>query len=389
MSNRPIHRLVATAGISVLMGKNLGRTWANVHAADLVSFEGGPTAPIRCLVDPTTAEAELGSRLRRTLPEVTDPRRVSAEYSAVHALGLQKGAEVVLLHSDTFAGRAAAVLNQELLQSHMSLQVRRIQVADLDVDRTKGVQRAIADFVHQLSKVLREGHPSNAAFAPLGGYKVMTALGYLVGAYHHYPSLYLHESRQLVHRVPPVPIRVDEDDLASVADLVRRTRHGASITDVETLRDIDARPWLFERDEDDVFLGAFGHLLRDDPRYRSVLGPRVRMADPTELRGHEAWIRPQVRSLIDKLERPLDYRGELHHESVFELTSSRFALYKGASNGRFAFRAAYLYDEPTDTLDLRKVWLSHDRYESDARRVLESPYESPWTDVSATVWSTP
>lgn len=380
-----IQTLIATAGVSVFSGQNLGRTWAEAHASDLLSFQG--RSPVPQLAPGVDADQVL-ERWRQGRPQLEDERRISAEYSALHALSLAEGARVVLLHSDTVAGVLAAHLVADVISARTRCHVQRIQITDLDPDRPHGVRAAIADFVRKLSDALAQGEPSTTAFAPIGGFKVMTALGYLVGAYHGYPSIYLHEGKQLVHRVPPVPVRVDEDELRPVADLVRRTRHGAEVTDAAELRAIDARPWLFERDGDLVFLNAFGELLRADPRYQPIVQTRVRIADPRALRGQEAVVRREVRDLLQELESPHANRASLDHAPNFGHHDAAFCLYRGSRHGTVTFSASYAYDEAHDVLDLRKVWFDHARYEREAGAGTGlDAYDGPWTDVSDVIWA--
>lgn len=379
-----IHTLIATAGVSVFSGRNLGRTWSVTHAEGLLTFEDRSPVP---QLTPGVEVEQVLERWRSTRPTVEDERRISAEYSALHALDLADGARVVLLHSDTVAGALAAHLVADLIAERTTCHVQLISITDLDPDRPRGVRAAIADFVRKLSDALIQGEPRTTAFAPIGGFKVMTALGYLVGAYHGYPSVYLHEGKQLVHRVPPVRIRVDEDELRPVADLVRRARTGVEVTDAAEQRAIDDLPWLFERDGDIVYLNAFGELLRVDERYLPILGARVWIAERRAIRDHEAMFRREVRDLLKELARPHEHRGTLSHGESFQHHGTAFKVYRGARNGTVTFTAAYAYDEAKERLDIRKVWFDHDRYERDVDKgVGLGAYDGSWTDVSDVVW---
>lgn len=379
-----IHRLVATAGVSVLSSHNLGGRWLEGEGAGLVRRDGAQLVPLGA---PDELEARLIERWRRQRPTIEAPGRVSAEFSVVRALALAPEPAVVLLHSDTFAGRVAAALVADLLSQHLGAQVRRVQIAELDADCPEAVRRSMADFVCQLSRELCAGEPRSTAFSPIGGYKVMSAVGYLVGSYHGYPSVYLHEGRQLVHHVPPVPIQVDEGDLAQVADLVRRTRGAVILTDPVELAQVDARPWLFERDGELVGLSAFGVLLREDPRHAVLLQTRVRVAEPGSLRGREALVRSEVRQLLRYLADPVQHRALLSHGAALGHHGTTFQVYRTARGG--AFRAAYRYDEAQDVLDLRRIWCDqHEVYEREvaAGRIL-GDHDGPWADVSERIWA--
>ncbi len=382
-----ICKLVATSGLSMFAPGNLGGRWLARHGEDLVRLERVVPTPLGA---PEATERAVFERWRARRPALGDRHRISAEFSVFHALEPARSPEVVLLHSDTFADRLAAALLSDLLEHHLGAWVYRTQFASLDTARPHTIRRSLADFVRKLSHALSAGEPNTTAFAPIGGCKVVSALGYLVGSYHGYPSVHLHEDRHLIHRTPPVPIRVDEGELHQVAELIRRTRDGAFVDDPEALREIDARPWLFERDGEAVFLNTFGELLRNDPRYRSILRTRIFVTDPAVLHEHQPFSQHDLRLLLDRLERPLAHRDRLSDGASFGHHDTPYKLYRGASGGR-VFRTAYHYDEPTDVLRLRKVWIdTHSTYEREARAgAILGGYDGPWHDVSDLIWSDP
>lgn len=391
------HRLVATTGTSVLSTNNQPRQWLDENASHLIRWDGfnrcGPA-------DDAPGDARhVLDRCARTLPEVKEHKRVSAEYSLVHAMTRQGrlglNPQVVLVHSDTFDGELAAELVRRYLERDFSAHVELRRVDDLDAEHPARMKRSLGAFMHQVAVALRGGDPRSTAFAPLGGYKVMTSLGYLTGAYLQFATVYLHEANQVVHEIPWVPIRVDETELSGLASLIRRCVGGValgrlSVADRETL---DANAWLFERtgeaDDDVVDINAFTHFLRSEPAYRPVIGPRVRVtasvAEALHSEHERAFARKEVEDLLRRLDEPLRHRGVLHHEADFGHHGVRWSLFKGASGREGVFRAVYRWNDEPDTLDLRRLWVGSHDYEKAATRAgtFEGDVdEAEWTDAS-------
>lgn len=373
------HRLVVTAGTSVLLPPNLGRAWLEQQGADLVHYEG------RKLIvrgEPRGTETEVLRRWARALPEVVDGKEVSAEYSALTTLSqhrrLGDSPHVTLIHSDTFDGKLAAAMVDRLIRRDFNAHVELRPVGDLDAEDPRRLHRSLGAFMHEVANALRGGHPSFTCFAPLGGYKVMTSLGYVAGAFLRFPTLYLHEASQVPHEVPWVPIRIDEQDLVPLASLVRRTVRGlkdSHLSETEQ-RQAQENPWLFERCDDLIVLNAFGQFLRQESLYRPIIGPRIRGSAQVlaDCRGQERFVVKELEDLLQKLEEPFKHQAVLHHEVDFGHHGTAWSLFKGASGRKGVFRAVYRWTAAEDTLDLKKVWLEHHGYERQAgqRAFLES-----------------
>lgn len=391
------HRVVATCGTSGFSKQNLLHAWLGEHAKDQVRWSGPPWKPN--LVE--GGEAVVLKRWKQALPAVEDPKKVSAEYSAVYSLHrsghLGRNPDVALIHTDTPDGALAAKMIQALLERDFNARVVLRVVDDLNVEDRTAMRRSLGRYMHLVADELRKGEPRTTCFAPLGGYKVMTSLGYVAGAFLRFPTAYLHENNQVLHEIPWLPVRVDEDELVALAPLIRRTRKAVAWADLtaDEQRQVGAYAWLFEQDGDVVALNAFGEFLREEPRYRVKIGPRVRASSEVlgllERADQRLQVAEEVEELLRKLEKPLEHRGELHHEASFRHRDTPWHLYKGSSGRDGVFRAVYRYDEACDTLDLRRVWLNHDVYERDAvrRAVFEARPEdevpSAWTDVGESV----
>jgi putative CRISPR-associated protein (TIGR02619 family) len=365
-----VHRVVITSGTSLFLRPNLGAVWLEGRGAKFVEARDRQIQPRG---EPASVfdAAELSWT---ELPEVTDPKRVSAEYSALSALARsgQLGTEpaVVLIHTATFDGELAARLVGLQLERDFEATVRLVPIAGMDVADRQKLRGSLGGFMHQVAKALREGDRGSTVFAPLGGFKVMTSLGYLTGAYCGYSSIYLHEIGQALHTMPWVPVEIDAVALREVAPLARRARRmlrWEALSGREQ-QQVEEHGWLFERDGADVALGPFGEFLAREERYRELFRTRVMVAEGEldTLREHRGEVQRDVRHLLDWL--PYEHterRGEMHHEVAFGHHGARYALYK---HGGSVLRMAWRYDEGEDVLFLRRVWVEHDRYEREAAR---------------------
>lgn len=373
----PYTHVVTTAGTSALLSSNLAQHWLEARGADLVTVEP------RRLSIPKASLPKLISRWTTDIDdlETGDPMRVSAEYSAVHALrraGRLSGApRVTLIHTDTPDGEFAAFVVASLIERDFSAHVETRSVGDLDADDPKRLRRSLGAFMHRVADALRQGDPRSTCFAPIGGYKVMTALGYVAGAFLRYPTLYLHETNQVPHEVPWVPIRLDEEELEQASGAVRQAVRGVAMADL-SLDDqarVRALPWLFEVSDDGpgaiVEVNAFGHFLRSEGRYKPIIGSRVLVGadarkDLTGADPHFVW--RQIDDLLGRLEDEVTHQGVLRHEASFGHQNVAWDLFKGASGGAGMFRAAYQWHPAHDVLTIRRAWIAdHDRYEREAK----------------------
>lgn len=385
------HRIVMTAGISAFGPKNTPGRWLREEATSLARFEkfrllhAEQDEPLD-----SAGRATLLAAWRKDRPEIASPGAVSAEYSMLHALHsadrLAPNPVVVLIATDTSVGQAAADLVQDLLQRDFDATVTRHRVEELDVTSRPKMQRSLGAFMGLVANELRVGEPRSTCFAPIGGFKVMTSLGYVAGAYMRYPTAYLHEGNQVLHEIPWVPLDLDVGALAALAPLVRRAAHGAEVAslDEQQRQTLADSPFLFDSDGELLYLNAFGVFLRDEPRYRPILGTRV-MLDPdlaTRFQRHRSFISRELRHLLDKLDDIPANRNVLHHEANFKHHDTRFHLYKGSS-GEQVFRAAWRYEANDDTLYVRQIWLDHAVYEREAKAgsVLRGEHQR-WTDVT-------
>jgi putative CRISPR-associated protein (TIGR02619 family) len=320
------------------------------------------------------------------------PERVSAEYSLLHALQktwqLAAKIDIILFHTSTDQGRQAVKILEPLLSEAFNAKVTLREIPGLDVADPKLIRLAVGRYLQDLGQALLSLKESgiSACFSPIGGYKVMTALGYLIGAFYGFPSIYLHEmSQDIIHVVPPIPLRLDPDFLAENAEFIRELL----IHDVKAWRDllpqhvaiVESHPYFFERVDDTeplVAVNAFGRFICSQPEYVRYFATRFYLSE--EVRkglarypSDRPFVGQQLGNLAAALKgAALAKHMTIHHEVDFPDLKGKdlkYALYKGTSNGALIFRAAWRYDADRDNLYINALWLRQhdDEYERQAR----------------------
>jgi putative CRISPR-associated protein (TIGR02619 family) len=370
-------RIVMTTGVSAFATTNQYREW--IISKGLLTWSDESPNPDAPATDrPNDALDKLKQRIalpgEQGLPEVADGKRVCAEYSALAALRqagrLVDCPQLVIIHTDTFGGTAAAILVSRLLERDFYATVT-LQPVALNVDDRNELRHGVGNFMQLVAAALQGYDTSTTCFMPLGGYKVMTSLGYLAGAYFGFPTLYIHEDKQILHEIPAVPVRVPHQDLKSVAPLMKLVAKGAQEVDLdeEKRKQLDSYAWLFERADGLVSVNAFGLFLMQEPEYVSMFATRIFVSqvvqDAMSTGGSKAFILQQLASLAGKLAAG-STEQDLQHEKQWTLESDNDRhLYKGASNGDLPFRCLYRFKN--DELHIEFVWTNHGNYEEQAQ----------------------
>jgi putative CRISPR-associated protein (TIGR02619 family) len=383
------HRLVVTCGVSIFAEGNAGRPWAAGIGAVQFPKPGPNPEPAEGLDERDAHEllARACARGPSGPPDVRDPKRVSAEYSVLNALEAQgrlgPNPFILLIHTKSFAGEAAALVLSKVIERDFGARTEREGVT-IRVEDREGLRHDLGAFMHKVAAGLRGHDPESACFAPLGGYKIMTSLGYLAGAYFGFPTLYAHEDGQVLHTLPAIPVRVDRDALARVAPLMRKVQ---GLFDREQLgakerKLADEFPWLFERDGAEIGVNAFGIFLMSEPEHADLFSVPVLVTQEIARRyakdPRRGFVDQQLRSLAGKLAAG-STEPDLRHERDWGLSDPQRHVYKGASNGVHVMRCVYAYDG--QALRVHHVWTDHDAYERELearwqdRREAETPWE--------------
>lgn len=394
--------IVMTSGISLFDANNFfGK---RTREATFFNFPGkNPVLP------PDEDENQridtwLGA-MKTALQTMTDEdiRHISAEYSMLNALKcsdqLNNNPTVTLLHTDTLGGRATTRLLKYLFNEHFNAKVNLKELVGLNVSDRVQLNRALGEYMKKLSDALISGDTYGTCFAPIGGYKVMTSFGYIVGSYHGFPTAYLHEDAQTLLIIPPVPIDIDTDFLTSHADLLRRLM----LEDLLQIQDLGQNeqslirdyPAFFALEEDYALLNPFGHFIFSQDKYAGILGKKfyfsdevMKMIERDEAR--QQFIRQQLREMVNKLANPGAHWGELYHEETFHTLKGenlQWHLYKGASNGnQGVFRAAWRYEQQGDTLYINRIWLDHELYEKEVTRSQGLTKDGYFQDMTAMMY---
>ncbi|MCC6729378.1 MAG: hypothetical protein IT208_08565 [Chthonomonadales bacterium] len=374
-------RIVLTCGVSAFGGRNAGRDWAT-RGGWLRFPSPGPAA------EPPEgrSEEEALERFRAACAPpgalssaLADEPRVSAEFSALALLRrerrLAERPVIDLIHTSTFDGAAAAVFVGKALQEAFQARVDLAPVR-MDVNDRDALRGHMSTFMLTVADRLRRGVPTHTCFAPLGGYKVMTSLGYLAGAYCGYPTLYAHEDNQVLHEIPAIPVRVSREDVEALAPLMRRTWQLIELARLSTeeIGQVQRNPWLFERDDEHAAVNAFGRFLMKEPAYQDLFAPRLLVAREVDRDladdGRRGFVEQQLRALSEKL-RAGGADADLVHERTWGLSHPTRHAYKGASNGVHAFRC--LYEWADGTLRVLSAWTDHAAYERQIRARWDQP----------------
>lgn len=377
------HTMIMTSGISLFSPSNFfGKL---TRELDVLAFHR--QNPILSEHE-TRADAEdswLQLMKEHAKKSQAAPDSVSAEYSMVHALAkqnkLHKSLHIKLFHTNTLGGSAAAKLLQFLLEKDFSAQVSLVEIPDFDVNNRQKLNLSLGEFMKSLSDALLEGHKDFTCFAPIGGYKIMTSFGYLVGAFHGYPTAYLHEDMQMLHIIPPIPIDLDEEFLLQNEGLLRQLMIEGAV-ELSALaplmaEQVKSHATLFTIEEGFVYLNPFGQFLFERVQYASMLRTKIYLSAKAEKTlqarpSQRSFCFQQIDVLLKKVKESfIQNKSELCHEMDFSPLKKldlSYHLYKGASNGGL-FRAAWQYDKKEDILCINYLWIDgHTKYEEEAAR---------------------
>lgn len=329
---------------------------------------------------------------------------VSAEVSIVHTLQRQnrliKSPHITLFYTDTFKGRTSGLLNQWLLENNFGAFVKLKEIYDVDVNNRVVLNRALGKYLSDVGESLQEGHPNSTCFAPLGGYKVLTSLGYLVGALHGYPTAYLHERSTILHEIPAVHIDIDESFIVDNHKILKKFLRGDYFTFNELNEEerslVRKQPTFFEHDEGLVALNPFGRFLCNQNKFHTYFKSHVKMdrslKKMIDQRFNGSWSNVYIeinRLIYQHVSANEKYRGTLYHERSFkqlkeiELT---YHLFKGRNEPMF--RAIWTYHQKEDCYYIAHIWFNHEKYERQAvEAIMRAEHQKDWIDLTHDLYS--
>src|SRR5690625_2256396 len=332
-------------------------------------------------------------------------RSKCAEISMVSTLQnrsqLSNNPYVTLFYTDTFKGRIAGFVIKSLLEKRYGATVKLRKVYELDVNNRPLLNRSLGKYLSDVSDELREGEPRTTCFAPIGGYKVMTSLGYLVGAIHKYPSSYLHEGSSVIHEIPAVNVEVDESFIIDNHNLLKKFFVGDYFSyDKLSAYEKDLvnnHTVYFEQEEGLVALNPFGRFLCDQGKYYKYFKSKVflerSIKEMIDRRYANYWkdVYHEIKQLMyQHSNHQADYRSTLYHESDFSQLNKKkltYHLFKGGNHP--IFRAVWKYDETEDRYLIFHIWFDHDEYERQAVDTMNKiPNTVHWMNITDQLYAT-
>lgn len=365
------HRIVLTAGISLLMNK---RNDLEANFPNLFSLDQRKTNEYESFMEEVTDYF-----FQKFISEAPFDEQLCAEISMIAALKkqnkLHNNPVIQIFHTDTVTGIIAANIMKEVLETEFSAKVNLKKIIYVDVENRVAFTKSLGYFLSEVSEELSKGEPNSTCFAPIGGYKVFTSLGYLVGSFHQHPTAYLHERFSVLHEIPPVRIQVN-DEFIERNHLFLRKMMKDGIVELESLSPtekaiIREEPMFFTVEEELVELNPFGRFLCSQDKFAHYFQPNVSIDQTvfdwikTKYSSNLPVVKDEINSFIIKhRDFPIENRSILFHESDFvPLKGKRLQchLYKGGNYP--VFRALWHYDETEDHYYIGKIWFNHADYE--------------------------
>ncbi len=132
--------------------------------------------------------------------------------------------DVVLLHSDTDDGAAAAQMVRVILAQRRSVLARTVRVEGLsDQIPSRFKVQGLRSLVRLLAKELRDlNQGCSMVVNATGGYKAQIAVAVVFGQVLGVPVIYQHERFQEFIELPPLPVSLDTAQARSYVDLLHK-----------------------------------------------------------------------------------------------------------------------------------------------------------------------
>ena len=368
----PYSTLIITAGISALAPRNEIGSRLRGKPSPLI-FTPGKQNPEA--TDPDLSRDQLFQTCDEFLnqdrtqnPREFNPEEISAEFSVLHKLRqenrLAQGALVHLIHTASLAGQLAVQFLRPILEERLDVQVHLHELSvPFDPSQSGGLALASGAFIGTVSRLLREQDPHTTAFAPIGGYKVMVALGHTAASFHGFSSLYLHEDDQVLQEIAPAPITITPERHTAIAATALHVGNGAEWQNLESSdrQIIESHPAFFTRVDDLVELNELGQFLRLD-NLPVLLSPEAQ----NERNAQPSLIEKQLRQLAAQAATNPDHPGINHDMTRASGRSHPWRIAKMGDGNRIAWQIT-----PSAIL-IGKIWRDHDTYEKEAHTFIQS-----------------
>lgn len=315
---------------------------------------------------------------------------VSAEFSVINELNkkgyLINNFSVSILHTDTFDGKIAAVINKKLIETYLGGEVKLIEVNSIDVSNHERLRNNLGDFMLKLSNELLYADRHYTFFAPVGGYKIMTYLAYMVGSFYGYDTGYLYETTQKLINIPPMPIEIDLDWILTRREIIKKMNDDVveySLLSKNEKEFIDDNSFFFEKVEDEkeilVTLNAFGKFILE-----GYLNTNIKVSKHIKDKllidnNYKNYIDTNILKLTSMVNtfyknngKSKDVIGTIMHNNEWGFSFPY--LFKGKPNGQLIFRCLWDYDINEDVINIYEIWLDHDKYEHECNIIKEKGY---------------
>ena len=293
---------------------------------------------------------------------------ISAEYSVLHELKkkgrLTANGVVHLIHTPSFGGRLAVATQSAIIEREIGFQVvpRELPVP-FDPSIPGGLSLASGAFIGMLSDLFRHNTPNETAFAPIGSYKVMVALGQTAASFHGFSSLYIHEDSQVIQEIAPIPILLPPSEREKIASTARKV---GSASELSTLPQdnqaiIRQYPSFFIIDDGVVALNELGQFLRLDETPILLLpqANETLLRNPNLLTGQIL----QIKNLA--MQNPA-HPGINHDLVTTRGRNHPWRLAQMANGIRIAWQ---LHEQ---SLLIGRIWTNHGQYEAEAPSFITS-----------------
>lgn len=310
------------------------------------------------------------------------PHNVSAEFSMLKGLEnedlLDDFISVSIIHSETVEGKLSALMNKKIIESIYGAEVSLKNVSDVDVSDPVKMNSSLGYFMKVVTEELLKGSKETTFFAPVGGYKYMTYLGYVAGSLFGYPSGYMYENAQKLLIIPPIPVEINFSDIIKNMGFIKRLLN-EKIIESDSLNEeekqlVEEVPYFFEKLYSNQKLliapNAFAQFIFKDYTEGSIKINEDVKKKINKYSSDTNFVYVQIFNLLRKIKLySNDYKSyaalvqELKHNKEWGIENPN--IYKGASNGKNVFRCAYHFSRDEQILYIYEIWLSHDEYEKD------------------------